>query len=126
MIVWVVRRRKSDRDADRALWLLKGVGLATLVGFVATPFGADPSGRYFLPLAAPMAVFAAAMLTDLRPRIRSMAWAALVAVPLAFQLWGNIQAARQMPPGMTTQFDASTQIDHSHDRELIEFLLAAR
>ncbi len=123
VIVWVVRRRKSDRDADRALWLLKGVGLATLIGFVATPFGADPSGRYFLPLAAPMAVFAGAMLTDLRPRIRSMAWAALVAVPLVFQLWGNIQAARQMPPGMTTQFDASTQIDHSHDRELIEFLL---
>jgi 4-amino-4-deoxy-L-arabinose transferase-like glycosyltransferase len=124
VIVWIVRRREGSRDADRALWLLKGVVVATLVGFVATPFGADPSGRYFLPLAAPMAVMAAAMLAELRPRIRSIAWAALAVLPLAFQLWGNIQVARRMPPGLTTQFDSSTQIDHSHDGELIEFLLA--
>ncbi len=124
VVAWVVRRRESERDAARVSWLLKGVAVATLVGFVVTPFGADPSGRYFLPLAVPMAVFAAATLVDWRPRLRPAAWAGLIAVPLAFNLWGNVQAALQMPPGMTTQFDAVTQIDHSHDRELIEFLLA--
>lgn len=124
VVVWVVRRHEIERDAARISWLLKGVVITTIAGFILTPFGADPSGRYFLPIAAPMAVFGAAVLLDLRPRLRPAVWATLIAVPLAFHLWGNIQAALQMPPGMTTQFDAVTQIDHSHDRELIEFLVA--
>ncbi len=124
VVVWVVRRHETERDAARTSWLLKGVVITTIAGFILSPFGADPSGRYFLPIAAPMAVFGAAVLLDLRPRLRPAVWAALIAVPLAFHLWGNVQAAQQMPPGMTTQFDAVTQIDHSHDRELIEFLSA--
>jgi hypothetical protein len=39
-----------------------------------------------------------------------------------FNLWGTVQAVRDTPPGITTQFDAVTQIDHAYDQQLIAFL----
>jgi hypothetical protein len=41
---------------------------------------------------------------------------------LGFNLWGTVESALQKPPGITTQFNAITQIDHSQDDALIEFL----
>jgi hypothetical protein len=41
---------------------------------------------------------------------------------LGFNLWGIVQSTQQDPPGLTTQFDAVTQIDHTYDAELIQFL----
>ena len=62
VIVFILRpvsRSHPDR-ANQAL--LVGVMLTLLLGFILTPFGADPSGRYFLPLAVPLSLFAAAMI----------------------------------------------------------------
>jgi len=47
---------------------------------------------------------------------------ALVGLVLVFNLWGTAQTALNNPPGLTTQFDAQTWIDHRYDEELIEFL----
>jgi len=103
--------------------LLWSVCVALFLGFILTPFGGDPSGRYFLPLYLPLFVFTADALVALRERVGRWAWVLLGAV-LAFNLVGTTQAALANPPGITTQFEAITQVDHRYDAELIEFLRA--
>jgi hypothetical protein len=43
-------------------------------------------------------------------------------VILVFQFWGNLQSALYYPPGFTSQFDATTIIEHRDDQALIQFL----
>lgn len=101
--------------------LLMGILLILVVGFVLTPFGADPSGRYFLPAGVILAIFAAQAITTWNLRLRKYAWVVVVLI-LSAHLWGTFQVARLFPPGLTTQFDRVTQIDHTYDQELIQFL----
>jgi len=101
--------------------LLWGVCGTLFLGFILTPFGGDPSGRYFLPLYLPLFIFTAEALTVLRERAGRWAWGLLGAV-LFFNLVGTAQAALDNPPGLTTQFEAITQVDHRYDAELIDFL----
>ena len=89
------------------------------MGFIFTPFGNDPSGRYFLPLAVPLALVAGEMVKFARFEKWQIG---LILVIVVFQMMGNIQCAHRYPPGITTQFDLSTTIDHRSDKELIEFL----
>ena len=103
--------------------LLWSVCVALFLGFILTPFGGDPSGRYFLPLYLPLFVFTADALVALREHVGRWAWVLPGAV-LAFNLVGTTQAALANPPGITTQFEAITQVDHRYDAELIEFLRA--
>jgi 4-amino-4-deoxy-L-arabinose transferase-like glycosyltransferase len=103
--------------------LLWGICGTLFLGFVLTPFGGDPSGRYFLPLYLPLFVFTADLLTLLRERAGRWAWV-LVGAVLAFNLAGTVEAASTNPPGITTQFEAITQVDHRFDAELIDFLRA--
>jgi 4-amino-4-deoxy-L-arabinose transferase-like glycosyltransferase len=122
VIVYGVTRLKVHDEARAGRWLLFGVMVTLLAGFLLTPFGADPSGRYFLPLAVPMALMAGELFTALlMPRVGRWAFAALGLV-LIFNLWGIVQTAGQNPPGITTQFDPIAQVDHSYLPELIEFL----
>ena len=114
-------RRPGPQRAEK--WALAGVGLVLLAVFVLTPFGADPSGRYFVPLAIPLALFAADGVLGLRPRFGRWVYLA-PALILAANLWGTLQSAAAFPPGLTTQFYAPTRIDHRYDAELIEFLSA--
>lgn len=101
--------------------LLNGVIMMVLVGFINSPFGADPSGRYFLPVGVIMVLFAAQAVWKWQIKWGRYVWVLVIPV-LVFHLWGTLQVARITPPGVTTQFDAVTQIDHRFDRELIEFL----
>jgi len=101
--------------------LLWGVCAPLFLGFVLTPFGGDPSGRYFLPLYLPLFIFTAQALAALRERIGRWAWA-LLGIVLIFNLVGTVQAALKNPPGITTQFEEITQVDHRYDAELIRFL----
>jgi len=102
-----------------------------VAAFILTPFGADPSGRYFLPLAVPSALFTAEMLHWLRLRRRERRspgrkWLgqSLALGLVAFNWWGNVQSAASFPPGLTTQFDAVTQIDQRALPSLAAFLRA--
>jgi 4-amino-4-deoxy-L-arabinose transferase-like glycosyltransferase len=115
--------RKMD-EAWIGRWILVGV-LATLaIGFIITPFGADPSGRYFLPFAVPMSLFAAEFCINLTQRSGRIKWAYLMPVfVLTYNLWGTVETAQKNPPGLTTQFDSITWIDHSYDEQLIDFLI---
>ncbi len=113
----------NPSKSTNGAFLLAGVGLILVVGFITTPFGADPSGRYFIPIAVIMALFAAQAVMRLRDSYGRWAWG-LVLIVLGFNLWGTVQAAQRVPPGLTTQFDAQTRIDHRYDFDLIAFLEA--
>jgi 4-amino-4-deoxy-L-arabinose transferase-like glycosyltransferase len=118
-----IRNMRNRDNASEGRWLLGGVAVTLMTAFILTPFGADPSGRYFLPLLVPMAIFAGEVVGRFAERGVSNEWAyLLVASILLFNLWGTIQSATRNPPGLTTQFDSVTRIDHSYDRELIQFL----
>jgi 4-amino-4-deoxy-L-arabinose transferase-like glycosyltransferase len=117
-IALALRRSSESRPGYRLLWGLCG---ALFIGFVLTPFGGDPSGRYFLPLYLPLSIFTADALTELRERIVRGGWLVLAAV-LAFNFVGTAQAALDNPPGITTQFDPISQVDHRAYDELINFL----
>lgn len=118
-----IRNMRNRDNASEGRWLLGGVAVTLMTAFILTPFGADPSGRYFLPLLVPMAIFAGEVVGRFAERGVSNEWAyLLVASILLFNLWGTIQSATRTPPGLTTQFDSVTRIDHSYDRELIQFL----
>lgn len=109
--------------AEGAWPLLVGVGLTLIAAFILTPFGADPSGRYFLPLYASLALGLGAFLSRVRAARPGLAWAGLVAV-LGYNLAGNAWAVAHNPPGLTTQFDPISQLEPNRERELIDFLLA--
>lgn len=95
--------------------------LILLTAFVLSPFGADPSGRYFVPLAVPSVLLAGWSVVKLRDRIGWIAYA-LLGVILVFNFWGTVQCAQRFPPGFTTQFYKPAQIDHRFDQALMDFL----
>jgi hypothetical protein len=105
--------------------LLSGLILTLAAGFIFSPFGVDPSGRYFLPIAVVMALFAAQAAWEWQKKWKTYV-AISVGLVLAFNLWGTLQTVVRTPPGVTTQFDAVTQIDHRYDQELIQFLKSNR
>ena len=118
---FAARQWRDDRRSSLApLW---GICFILLLGFVLTPYGNDPSGRYFLPLFLPMAIFTAQALAELHQHVRHWTWA-LLALVLAFNLVGTVQAALTNPPGVTTQFAEDSRVDHRFYDELIQFLRA--
>ena len=105
-------------------WLVMGVGAVLLAAFVASPFGADPSGRYFLPLWVVMAVAGGAMAAEvMRKWGGRLAWP-MIAVVLVFNLAGTWQAALGNQTGLTTQFDPVARFDTSRLGDLAAFLRA--
>jgi hypothetical protein len=107
------------RRGARLLWGMIATLLAT---YLITSFGGDPSGRYFVPLAVPLAIFSAMLLQRIRKQNGTVAALLLLAL-LGYNVGGTLLAATQQPPGITTQFDPITWIDHTHDQALIDFLL---
>ena len=112
--------KRNDPESHRAL-LIWGVILTLTSGFIFTSFGNDPSGRYFLPLAVPLAILAGNYLSWLSNRMGRWRWLILVAI-LVFNLAGTVQCWQAYPPGFTTQFDVNTIHDQSQRDELIGFL----
>lgn len=110
---------RQQRDPGRSV--LAGMIIAFAALFLLSRFGTDATGRYFLPLVVPLALWTA----DLLGQIRSTRpWAAnlVLVYLLGFNLVGHGLAIGQRPPGLTTQFDPSNRFDNQHDEELISFL----
>jgi hypothetical protein len=123
VLFWAFKNLSREDETQVGRWMLVGVMITLVVGYILTPFGADPSGRYFLPFMIPLSLFAAEFCMDLLQRPNVGRWGYLLpAVILIYNLWGNLQAAFRFPPGLTTQFDAVSWIDHRFDGELIQFL----
>lgn len=123
VIMFSVRNLSARDESFKGRWLLIGVAITLMTGFIFSPFGADPSGRYFLPLVVPMALLAGMVLDGfLKQGVSNIRIYVVIAGILLFNFWGTMQSAARTPPGLTTQFDSVTWIDHSYDSELIEFL----
>ncbi len=103
------------------IWMISLIGGILLIGFIFTPYGSDPSGRYFTPLIIPMALFGSDLIVS-KFSGKTLLPLGLLSLVLIYNLGGTIQSALDFPPGLTTQFDAVTQIDHRKIGELIDFL----
>jgi len=121
VLINIFRSLSKENPYRGAQALMIGVMAILILGFVLTPFGADPSGRYFVPLVVPLSLFAAKLILDSSKRIGGWAYGLLVLL-LVYAFMGTFQSARRFPPGITTQFYTPSQIDHRYDRALIEFL----
>lgn len=97
------------------------VCLINLFGFLLTPFGSDPSGRYFLPLTIMLTLFAGSVIYQLGQRWQPWLWI-LPLILLFYHFAGLVDSIYLRPYGLTTQFDAVTRIQHEQDDELIQFL----
>jgi 4-amino-4-deoxy-L-arabinose transferase-like glycosyltransferase len=113
---------KPEEGSRWKKWILTGVGISVVAGFVFTPFGVDPSGRYFLPLYVVLVIAAADAIQRLLTKTKWQVMA--VTFVLIFHLWGTLQCALRYPPGITTQFDAVAVVDHHFNNDLIDFLWA--
>ena len=115
------RRLVKRPPLNSASLLLIGVVFFLTLAFLLTPFGADPSGRYFLPLALPLVVGGVAFIRAASQVVGRYAWG-MVGLLLVFHAWGTVECALHSPPGLTTQFDAVAQVDHRYLPALISFL----
>jgi len=110
------------RDAARpARWMLAGSAVSLFMVYLLTPFGNDPSGRYFLPLGLVMAAFAAEFTITAASRFGRAAYV-LPILLAAYQAAGTVECALRNPPGITTQFDPVAQVDQRDLPEVIAFL----
>jgi hypothetical protein len=119
--VAIYRLRIRDESLHERRLLL-AVGLLLIAGFVLSPFGADPSGRYFVPLMVPLAILAGESFEWIAKRIHWGVPSGVLVLVVLFNLWGTMLAATTEDVGLTTQFDPVTRIDHDDDEALMSFL----
>jgi hypothetical protein len=121
MAVLIHAFKRIFETDSKPIHLLALMGATLGIGFILSPYGDDPSGRYFLPLIIPMAVFAVDMVS-MRIKKNQVVQGALVIMVMVFNLGGTLQSRSKNPPGLTTQFDPVAQVNHAQIGELISFL----
>ncbi len=99
--------------------LLSSTALTLLLAFLFSYFGADPSGRYFLPFYVLSAMGIGLFFSQPREKVFYVA----LGVILVFNAVSTFQCALEPQPGLTTQFTDASQIDHTYDASLIQFLM---
>lgn len=108
---------------EGARFLVLGIPALLVAIFLVSSFGADPTGRYFLPLLLPLGIGIGTFTESLRERLTvPLLWLLPAMVVLGYSAAGQANAALRNDPGMTTQFDLVTHIPNTYDRELIAFL----
>jgi hypothetical protein len=120
-----IRMLRGKAGQTPTAQLLGLVAVMLVIGFIFTPFGGDPSGRYFLPITILGVVVASGLfIPEAKWLPTSLRWLLFTAV-LAYQLATNLQVALASETGFTTQFDPIARVDHGYDDELIRFLSAS-
>jgi hypothetical protein len=122
VVLTFVWKRVGRRQLKVTEWVLVTSGILVILGFILTNFGADPSGRYFLPLMVPLAVYAGGAF-DWLVRIRGIRVSlALLLALLLYNASSTLQAAYSDQSGLTTQFDPVARINFSRFDDLIAFM----
>jgi len=125
LAIWVFLIRKTYLiELKTKSTLLARIWMPSIIltiAFVLTPFGMDPSGRYFIPINISLA-FTVGLWVCLGGFQKNIYAILIPAALLTYNIGGIIQSAYQSPDGITTQFAPGTSIDHSYDQELINFL----
>ena len=121
VMLYIGARFRKGKEFRFEAMVMAGTMLLLSGGFIFTSFGVDPSGRYFIPLVIPLSLFAAEMVQSLADRYGRWAWG-LIPLIMIFNGWGIVQSANRNPPGITTQFNQITQVDHQSIGDLIRFL----
>ncbi len=101
--------------------LLALTAAGSVLLLLSTRFGLDVTGRYLLPLYAPLCVAVGGWWSGLCPRARLFGGLALAFI-LAFNLAGVVLGARG-PVGLTTLYIPAQQVGNGYDEDLIQFLL---
>ena len=109
---------KKRLETAFRLWL---PSLILVLVFIASPFGADPSGRYFLPIQISLALSVGIWFST------AYQWKTWIRVGIliflvVYNLGGSVQSISASKYGMSTQFAPGTEIDHAYDEDLISFL----
>lgn len=119
-VVYCVRQLHHHDEKMDGIFIVYGVFITLLLGFLFSSFGVDPSGRYFTPIQIILTILAGGMMAELK---FAMKWKTLVIIGvIIFNAWSTLQCAFKNPPGISTQFDQTTIIDHSYDSQLVDFL----
>ncbi len=121
VIFYSIRIGRRYPNQKEELRLLGAVILTLAIVYIFSPFGGDPSGRYFIPISITLTLLSAGMIQDLARKFSKWAYGLIVLV-MVYNLWGTLASAGRFPPGLTTQFDHVAQVDHSYMDELISFL----
>lgn len=131
LAIFRLLRRHNPLKPDARGLVLGMLSLFCLV-FVASTFGADPTGRYLLPLLLPLGIVLGALVDGFQmpvetrhdisvsPLQKYLPYLA-IALIIAYHAAGQF-AAMTTPAGITTQFDLASHISNDHDAELIAFL----
>ncbi len=130
MAVWLEARDVAPDPVSVKRRLKVGTLAGSLVVipllYLLTSFGADPTGRYLLPLYPALAVLVADAVPRFLDRNRVPYRGDVVLVFLiliaGFNGWGVLRSALEDPPGLSTQFDAVTRLPHEYDQDLIGFM----
>ncbi|MBN1202853.1 MAG: glycosyltransferase family 39 protein [Anaerolineae bacterium] len=121
--IYRLARDRNDHNPlkpDARALVLGVIGLFCVV-FVASHFGADPTGRYFLPLLLPLGICLGALVETVCGARRRLWQVGIVAAVIGYYVLGQVTAA-YTSPGFTTQFDPVSHLDNDHDDALIAFL----
>ncbi|NPA93608.1 MAG: hypothetical protein GXO56_08020 [Chloroflexi bacterium] len=115
LAAWHVRRQWRP-----AWWLPVGVIAVVFAGFLLTPFGNDPSGRYFLPVTQMVFVGFGGLAAHFRWRKYPLGWWLVAFLVLYFGV-STAQAAAN-PYRLTTQFAPDARVHPGDEARLIAFL----
>lgn len=127
-VAHALRRETDSVLRDRRASLL-GLLLPIPLLALASSFGVDPTGRYFIPMYPALAILFVDWAWSLPERLpesqaRISRWLPylLLALLLTLNAWGNLRSVLRNPPGLTTQFDLSTHLPNAYDDALIALL----
>lgn len=90
-----------------------------IAAFIFSSFGADPSGRYFLPITIILSIFGG--ISIVKSQNKFLVYG-LFAITLIFYIIAMFSSAMNKT-GITTQFYAPAQVDQSKLEELRDFLI---
>ncbi len=115
LAAWHARRQWRP-----AWWLPVGVSAFVVAGFLLTPFGNDPSGRYFLPITQMAFVGLGGLAAHFRWRRRPLGW--VLVLFLVFYFGVSTAQAAANPYRLTTQFAPDARVHPGDLPRLMDFL----